>query len=109
VRRREIAEILQPRERAPDASGKSPCAGPRGELRAVSSDGRRHGLDGLLEVAEQTLGITVGAAFRAASGGLTDVVSAPGGPVPRALTSLAHRRRRFLEIRQRPERAFSRR
>lgn len=80
VRRREIAEILQPRAEElltllwEDATREVPAA----ELRAgLVLTGGGSDLDGLLEVAEQTLGVTVRRGIPRGLGGLTDVVAAP--------------------------------
>jgi cell division protein FtsA len=80
VRRREIAEILQPRaeELLTLLWEESVREVPAGELRAgLVLTGGGAELDGLLEVAEQTLGIAVRRGVPRGLGGLTDVVSAP--------------------------------
>lgn len=80
VRRREIAEILQPRAEEllgllwEEATREVPSV----ELRAglvVTGGGAE--LDGILDVAEQVLGVTVRKGVPRSLGGLTDVVSAP--------------------------------
>lgn len=80
VRRREVAEILQPRAEElltllwEEATREVPAA----ELRAgLVLTGGGADLDGILEVAEQVLGVTVRRGIPRGLGGLTDVVSAP--------------------------------
>jgi len=80
VRRREIAEILQPRAEEllqllwEDAVREVPAS----ELRAgLVLTGGGADLDGMLEVAEQVLGVTVRRGIPQNVGGLKDIVSAP--------------------------------
>jgi cell division protein FtsA len=80
VRRREIAEILQPRAEEllqllwEDAAREVPAS----ELRAgLVLTGGGADLDGMLEVAEQVLGIAVRRGLPQNVGGLKDIVSAP--------------------------------
>jgi cell division protein FtsA len=80
VRRREIAEILQPRAEEllqllwEDAVREVPA----GELRAgLILTGGGADLDGLLEVAEQVVGVPVRRGVPQAVGGLKDIVAAP--------------------------------
>jgi cell division protein FtsA len=80
VRRREIAEILQPRaeELLTLLWEEATREVPGGELRAgLVLCGGVADLDGMLEVAEQALGVTVRRGIPRGIGGLTDVVSAP--------------------------------
>jgi len=80
VRRREIAEILQPRAEEllqllwEDAAREVPAS----ELRAgLVLTGGGAELDGMLEVAEQVLGISVRRGLPQNVGGLKDIVAAP--------------------------------
>lgn len=80
VKRREVAEILQPRAEElltliwEDATREVPAV----ELRAgLVLTGGAAELDGLLEVAEQTLGVAVRKGVPRGLGGLTDVVAGP--------------------------------
>ena len=80
VKRREIAEILQPRaeELLTLLWEESVREVPAGELRAgLVLTGGGSELDGLLEVAEQVLGIAVRRGVPRGLGGLTDIVASP--------------------------------
>ncbi len=80
VRRREIAEILQPRaeELLTLLWEESVREVPAAELRAgLVLTGGGAELDGLLEVAEQVLGVAVRRGVPRGLGGLTDIVASP--------------------------------
>ncbi len=80
VKRREIAEILQPRaeELLTLVWEEAAREVPAGELRAgLVLTGGGADLDGILEVAEQTLGVAVRRGVPRGLGGLTDVIAAP--------------------------------
>ncbi len=80
VKRREIAEILQPRaeELLTLLWEEATREVPSGELRAgLVLTGGGAELDGILEVAEQTLSVTVRRGIPRGLGGLTDVVASP--------------------------------
>jgi cell division protein FtsA len=80
VKRREIAEILQPRaeELLTLLWEESVREVPAGELRAgLVLTGGGSELDGLLDVAEQVLGVAVRRGVPRGLGGLTDVVASP--------------------------------
>jgi cell division protein FtsA len=80
VKRREIAEILQPRaeELLTLLWEESVREVPAGELRAgLVLTGGGAELDGLLEVAEQVLGVAVRRGVPRGLGGLTDVIASP--------------------------------